>query len=166
MDAIEQDLRNQAIFTAQSQTISSNPSAVSRPLKASFDYRNKEGAKLLIKARLMDLPNIKDAVNKTINVIGYVDHYASREGDGGLIEEWRRIVIVCDDGTCYACGSIGVLQAMEIIESIKCERGLWKPPVPCVVKMKNMQGAKTWIWLEPDIDKLFDEPEPEPKKKK
>ena len=159
MDAIKDDIRNQALAETSGVRDAIAPPPVQKPMRASFEYKkDKEGAKLLVKARLQELKNIKDVVNTKINVIGYVDHYASREMDGGELQEWRRVVVICDKGEMYDCGSLGVLRALEIIESIK-EPGLWKPSIPCVVKMKTISGGKTWVWLEPDVDAIFmDEP--------
>ena len=122
---------------------------------ASFDPQTPDGAVMLLKCTMAQLPSIKSKVKEYISVQHVFAHeVTSPPDDDGLVKHYQRTVVIDDKGNAYDCGSLGVAKSIGIISRI---RGTppWNPPVKCMVMLQELEGKKQWLTLIPDIDCLL-----------
>lgn len=120
-----------------------------------FDPTTREGAIKFLQAKLKELPSLKSQINKTLYITDIFTHDVSRAGsEPGEIEEWQRTVVYDKDGNAYTCGSEGVWDSLCAFMAVR-PRFPWSPPIKCEVKIRELPGGKTWMYLDPDLDSIL-----------
>lgn len=144
-----------------SETISNLYAVVTTGYKgtlASFDPSTEEGAEMLVKASLGEVPNIKEIAGQQINLTHFYAHGAAKTHDNGEVDEWTRIVLFDDKGRAFSAGSMGVAKSLAILMQVR-KSAKFDPPVLVTVKMKSLGGNRLWIELIPDMNSLLNRKE-------
>lgn len=117
----------------------------------SFDPTTKEGAEMLVKATLTELPSLASKVKEHVSITNIFAHPAESIDDKtGEVQTFTRVVVFDESGEAYDCGSSGVLKSLEIVRIIRGNPP-WNPGVKCLVRIEQTGGKRQWMTLVPDV---------------
>lgn len=124
-------------------------------VRISFNPRTPEGAELLFKCTLDQLPRLSDQANKELFVKHVFQHPAERiDPVSGEVSPFLRTVIIDENGNAYDCGSQGVDKTVKILTSVRGDPP-WIPPIRAVVISQKTRRGNNWLFLRPNADDIF-----------
>lgn len=105
----------------------------------SFDVEKRENKAKLVNALTGNCERLKDHVNETIELVDFVIHPVDvTDTNTGEVTSAVRTVLFSENGTTYACTSVGVKNALKAVVMTYGEPTMWDEPV----KVKVIQLSR------------------------
>lgn len=84
----------------------------------------------------------REYLDRTIEVVGYIVHPASVEGEDGEVHDYARTVLLLADGTQIAVGSDVIPRRLELFEMM-VRPAPWDPPAKIqITALRSRQGRE------------------------
>ena len=123
------------------------PLAIPRPranlvVRADIDGTTEEGIAQLYNLVGGEAGKGREYLGRTIEVVGYIVHPASVEGEDGEVHDYARTVLLLADGTQIAVGSDVIPRRLELYEMM-IRQAPWDPPAKMqITPLRSRKGRE------------------------